>query len=218
MTGWITHNPGWKLLSLALAVLLWLAFVGDPEVAASASVPVQYRNLPKDLEMSSDVVEKMHLEIRGPSGKLRAAQLADLAVVLDLGGVTRPGQRTFTIAPGNINLPSGVTLLRAVPAQVRLQFEQLLTRDVPVEVRFSAAPPEGYQIGEQVVDPPRVRILGPESRVESVISVQTDPIDLSATVGRRDFRVPTSVTDPQVRFEGSTMVSVRVETVRKARK
>jgi len=39
-------NFWWKILSLALSVALWVAFVGESEVAGSVVASVQYHNLP----------------------------------------------------------------------------------------------------------------------------------------------------------------------------
>ncbi|MGA2592327.1 MAG: hypothetical protein ABSH32_20640 [Bryobacteraceae bacterium] len=47
-----TQNVGWKLLSLAAAVLLWIAVASEPELSTFISLPVEYKNLPTDLEIS----------------------------------------------------------------------------------------------------------------------------------------------------------------------
>ncbi len=214
MRRFVTENLGWKLLSVWLAVILWLAFVGDvgdPELATSAWAPVQYKNIPKDLEMSSDVIDRVHLELLGPAGKLSVASLAEAAVVFDLAGVRRAGERTFTIGQSNLRLPEGVVLSRAVPAQVRLQFEPRLSTEVPVQLRVSSPPPHGYEMEPPVITPSSLRIVGPRARVRRIQAVHTDPLDLSAVSGERTFQVPTYVADPQVRFESVPMVEVRIQ-------
>jgi YbbR domain-containing protein len=214
---WLTDNLVWKLLCLALSAALWLIFVGESEVSTLTTAPVQYRNVPKNLEMSSDVLDRMQIEIRGPSGQLNPAQLAEAAVVLDLAQVKGPGQRTFTVRPDNVSLPGGVTFTRAVPAQVRLEFERRLEKDVPVAVRLAAQPPAGYTARAIEVIPRTLRIVGPESRVESVEAAQTDPIDLSGVTESREFPVHAYVADPQVRFDKPPEVRVRFEVRRAAR-
>lgn len=206
----LTENVGWKLVALALALALWFAVVGDPGLATSVSAPIEYRNIPADLEISSEAAEEVHLEVQGPSPQLESNRLARMAVVLDLSSVHLPGERTFTVAQSNVRLPPGVRLVRAVPAQLRLRFERRISREVPVTVRFAGPPPEGYRILSHEVLPPTLRIVGPESRVNSVSSAETDPIDLNAVVGEREFRVQTFVGDPQVRLESPPEVVVRV--------
>jgi len=208
----ITSNWKYKFGSVALAGLLWLGLVEESELATSLLAPIQYRNVPKDLEMSSDVSDRVHLEVRGPASKLGPAVLADTRVLLDLGGVKRAGERTFPIDKGNVVLPSGVELDRASPALVRLHFEPRLTKVVPVRVRIRQRPEVGYEIGAQQLYPGRLEIVGPESRVARIESVETDSIDVDHLKDAGEmFHVHAYLADSQVRFVGDGKVDVRIE-------
>lgn len=208
----LTHRWPYKLFSVIAASVLWLLIVEEPEVGTSILVPVQYRNMPKDLEISSDVRDRIHVEVRGPASKLTPAGLDDASVVLDLGFVRSAGERTFPVKE-NMHIPMGVALDRAVPAQVRVRFEKRVTREVPVVVRIGK-PPAGYEIVSQQVSPGRLRLVGPESRVREVESVETDPVDLTETNESEEFLVQTYVADPQVRVDGDGRVAVRVQLAR----
>ena len=123
----------------------------------------------------------------------------------------QPGEQTFTISANNLTLPPGVSLVRVVPSQIRVRLERRITKDVPVEVRFAGPPPAGYRIVHQDVQPSTVRILGPESRLEHIGAVQTDPVDLSSKLANAEFRVPVFLPDGLVRFEDSNpIVTLRV--------
>ena len=209
MTGIFTSNLGWKMLSLMGAVVLWISVASEPELATVHAVPVEYKSVPDDLEISSDFVETVFLEMRGPEGRLRDMREARSAVVLDLSRVHQPGERTFTIDESNVSLPRGIQLVRAIPAQLRFRFERRVVRQVPVEVRLSA-PHEGYTVESWQADPPAVTVTGPESGVEKTASVITDPIDISGVVGSQQFRVNTYLSEPRVRFQSSSQVAVRV--------
>jgi hypothetical protein len=211
----LIDNIGWKLFALAVSVLLWWGLVGEPTLTTSISVPVQYLNMPADSEFSSDVLERVHLEIRGPSSKLTPEALQEAAVVLNLRQVSTPGERTFPIADADVFVPIGVKLIRAVPSQVRLNFERRLARSVPVIIRFATPPPEGYEIMAQTADPPQVRILGPESRVSEIQAVETDPVNLAGVVSRAEFSVEVFVPDAQVRLDSPRRVRISIEVRKK---
>jgi len=212
----LRKNLAWKILSLLIAVMLWYIIVRDPDLATSVTVPVLFRGMPHELEISSDLPDRVQLEVRGPSKQLAPESLATAAVILDLGSVHEPGERTYTITPENVSLPNGVQLARAIPSQVRLNFEHRLARDVPVRIRISKEPPPGYQVVRQEAVPDKLRIVGPETNVRQVSVVETDAIDLSSVVAAAEFRVQAFVGDPWVRFESSPVVQVKV-WVEKAR-
>ncbi len=206
----LTRNAGWKLFSLLVSLLLWFAFARDPEMGAFVAVPVEYRGMPDDLEISSDLVESVSVDLRGPSEKIANFSAAKSAVVLDFAGIHKPGERTFQIDEQNISVPSGMRLERAIPAQIRLQFEQRTQLAVPVQVRFSGAAPKGYQLDHYNVAPEQLTVVGPESRVKQIEYAVTDPVDLSSVVSESEFHVNAFVGDPHVRFQKPVKISVKV--------
>jgi YbbR-like protein len=119
--GWLTQNLGWKAASLVIATLFWISVSNEPELSTFQSVPVEYKQMPENLEIGSGVDETVRLELRGPSGRLRDLRDAKLAVVLDFSAIHQAGERTFSIDERNVSLPRGIRLVRAIPA--RLQFQ-----------------------------------------------------------------------------------------------
>lgn len=213
MTGIFTTNIGWKLLSLAAAVGLWVSVASEPELATLRSVPVEYKGPPDDLEISSNFVEDVVLEMRGPSSRLRDLRDARPAVVLDFSSVHQPGERTFTIDSSNASLPRGIQLVRSIPEQLRFRFERRITRPVPVDVRLSP-PHDGYAVASVEVTPSTLPVTGPESTVERMRAVTTDPVDISGVIASQQYRVNTYLTEPRARFQSPSQVVVRV-TVKK---
>jgi len=209
MKNFLTHNIGWKLLSLGAAVLLWISVATEPELATFISVHVEYKNLSPALEVSSDVVEAVYLEVRGPSEALRLPEAPRRsAVILDMADV-EPGLHTFNIDSSDVRLPRGVQLVRAIPAQIRMDFEPGATRTVPVEVRFADGLPQDLQVVDAAPEPSALAITGPASRVARVSSVQTDPLTLKPEVGTNSYRLQAYVNDGRVRFQDSPQVTVK---------
>jgi YbbR domain-containing protein len=207
--GILTHNIGWKLLSLAAAVLIWILVASEPELATLESVPVEYKGVPDELEISSEVRENVTLETRGPSGRLRDMGGARPAVVLDFSQVHQPGERTFDLDARNVTLPRGIQLVSVSPAQLRYTFEHRAAREVPVEVRLSPPHP-GYVVVSNEAIPPKLLVIGPASAVGRTSVVTTDPVDISGVISSAQYRVNTYLPEPRVRFQASSHVTVRV--------
>ena len=206
----LTHNLGLKLFSLAAAFGLWLSYSGSRELTTSLPVSVQYRNIPKNIEISSNIVEQVHLILRGPAPLLARLSAAQLPVVIDLAEVSRPGTNTFTISRVNVGLPAGVVLERAIPAQIQLRTEPRISREVPVLPTFEN-PPDGTGVSSWQIVPPRLTVVGPKSRVDAIESVHTDPVDVLAVPEGDEIRTAAFIGDPQVHFADSSIVVLRVQ-------
>jgi YbbR domain-containing protein len=210
----IFNNFLWKLLSLAVAVIIWALVATEPELSTFATVRLEYKNLPDGMEISSDPVSSVVLELRGPQGELRGVgDSLRPAVLIDMSNVD-PGEHTFPISGSNVKLGRGVQLVRSIPAQVRFNFEARRVRSVPVRARFTGEGQNGYEIQGVSVEPRELEITGPRSRVARVASLLTDQIDLSNVTGTSEFHVNVFVEDPFVRFESAPEASVTV-TMRK---
>ena len=207
------QNTGYKILSLLIAVVIWIAVANEPELSSFTSVPVQFKDLPAELEIASQIEESVYLELRGPSGELHNRVSDRSAVVLDMR-LVHPGERAFNISDATIKLPPGVHLVRSIPAQLRFRFELRTTRAVPVAPQFVGVP-VGYEVADSEVTPPVLSITGPESSVDRVHTLSTDSIDLSGVVGQAEFRANAFADDSRVRFISKSGVTVRVSVRRK---
>ena len=167
LLGLVIANPGWKLLSLAIALAVWGVVANEPELATFTTAGIEYKNLPEDLEISSEPVSTVKLELRGPSGQLRGvSDGASPEVILDMSDV-RVGERTFPIGDGNVRLVRGVQLVRAIPSLVRIRFERHAQRTVKVTPRFHDR--DGYEVADYTVNPDSVAVAGPASHIAQIV-------------------------------------------------
>ena len=91
--------------------------------------------------MLSDAPDKVRAELRGPSGRLTRASLAEVFASLDLSGVAGPGEQTFTLSSADFSLPQGVDVLARGALAGALALRPHLIREVPVTIRLKGTPP-----------------------------------------------------------------------------
>lgn len=211
---WLTHNLGWKLLSLLAAFLVWWNIASDPDVAAFLSAPVQFRNYPGNLEISSSIVDTIDVEARGPSGQLRELRSAHLTAVIDFSTVKTPGERTFSLTSKEVQLPRGVVLVRTIPAQLRFTFERRARRELKIDVPTVGNLPAGLSLGSVEVYPPALTVTGPESRVHAAGNAVTDPLDLRQITADAERRMSVYVSEPEVRIVNTPQVTVKIHLER----
>ncbi len=206
----LTQNLYWKLLALAIAIGAWLAVSSEPELATIISMPVEYRNYPKDFEISSDIVSTINVEAKGPAGRLASLHETRNAAVIDFSSVNAPGERTFTLTASALNLPRGVELIRTVPSQLRFNFERRLTRMLPVDVPLSGHLREGLVLDSVDVTPQQLQVGGPENHVLQAEKLMADPLDLTNVTSTVEQTVAVYASDPEVRLLSKPQVTVKI--------
>ncbi|HVO80302.1 MAG TPA: CdaR family protein [Terriglobales bacterium] len=206
---YVMHNFGLKLVSLALAVGLWLAVARDPIAEVPVDVPIELHNIPENLEISSENVPQAQIRVRGPERIIRRLQPSDVHVEIDLRH-TPTGERTFDLSGHNIRVPHDLEVVQVIPGQLHLTFDTRLSRQVEVHPRVIGAFAGGYRIERVVADPPTVTITGPQKHVEAVEAAITDPIDVSGTLEHGTFVTHAYVPDPLVQVVRPVPIRVTV--------
>jgi hypothetical protein len=180
------RNFGTKVLSIGLATLLWGLVAGQREAERSLRVPLEYRNIPLELELLGEPASLVDVRVRGSSGVLGELRGADLVAVLDLRSA-RPGRRLFHLLPGDIAVPAGVKVLLATPSTLSLTFEASAVRTVPVVPDLDGDPANGFIVGRVTTAPATVEVIGPVSAVRLITEATTEPVDITgATTTVRD--------------------------------
>ena len=64
------RHTGLKLMSIALAALLWLAVSGEQIVERPFRIPLEFTNMPPQLEPVGEPPNVVDVRVRGSSGRL----------------------------------------------------------------------------------------------------------------------------------------------------
>ncbi len=208
---YVLKNLPLKLVSLAVAVLLWWVVGRDPIIEIPMTVPLEFHHAPDNLDMNSDSPLQAQITMRGPERLLRQINPSEVHAVIDLEGAV-PGDRTFDLTPKQIRVPRNVEVMQVEPAQFHISFDHSASRSVDVEPRIIGALLSGYSIADVEADPSQVMITGPAKRVHAVENALTDPVDATGVVGRATFTTHAYVTDPLVRVQKPSLIHVTVTT------
>jgi YbbR domain-containing protein len=206
------RNPGLKVLSVALAVLLWLAISRDQLVERSLRVPLEYQNIPEGLEIVGDPPGTVDVRVRGASGALGRLEAGEVVAVLDLQGA-RPGARLFHLLTDQVRSPFGIQVAQISPPTVSLEFERTGQKAVPVKPRVEGEPAPGYVVAQVAAEPASVMVTGPESRLKRLAEATTEPVSVQdASRPVRDV-VTVGVVDSALRLLEARTATVTVDVV-----
>jgi YbbR domain-containing protein len=204
------RHLGLKVLSIALATLLWLSVAGEHIVERSVRVPLEFRNVPDRLEIVGEPPGAIDVRVRGSSAQLSKLQPGEIVVVVDLSGA-RPGARLFPVRADEIRAPFGVEIAQVAQSTVSLELEKAARRTVPVVPATQGDPAPGYVIGRISSEPATVDVAGPESHVRQVAEATTEPVVVTGARARVRDVVTVGVLDPAVRLAQPVTATVLVD-------
>jgi len=179
-------NLGLKFTALLLALLVYLNVYTDRPTTMLAAFPIEYTELDDSLSLSGSVPSVVQAELRGTGKQLIFMRVKEPRMKLSLAGARR-GRLDRALAPSDLPLPpeGGMTVENLVgPRVVTLDIDRKAHRDIRVTARISGQPAPGYHwAGVAVLDPPRVRVTGPEQELLGLDSLVLLPVHLD---GKRD--------------------------------
>src|SRR6185436_20217733 len=194
-----------KLLSLAIAIVLWLLVTGQNQpVTAHLNVQLNFIR-PQSLEISNDPPRTVDVMLTGSRNKLDELTTVDITD-------QRAGERVLRLADkAQIALPQGIKVDGYQPSAIPIRLEEIVERQVPVEPKLEGKPAEGFEVYSVYLNKSTVAVRGPASRVNALQKIATESIWLA---GRKESfpasTVALDVPDPKVDLL-EPMVNVAVE-------
>lgn len=209
MPSFTFRNLGLKLLSVCVASLLWLVVAGERVVERVIRVPVEFQNLPADLEIVGNPPEQIEVRVRGGSGTLNRLDPGDLSMVLDLLAA-RTGRRLFHLTPGQVNTPYAVEVVQVSPSSATIEFETTGIRVVRVQPEIDGTPAEGFEVVSVESVPATVEVAGPESALLALGEAITEPVSIAGQSRTVREIVTVGVVDSSIRVRAPQTATVTV--------
>ena len=188
-----------KLLSLAIALVLWLLVTGQNQpVTAHVNVQLNFIR-PQSLEISNDPPRTVDVTLTGSRSKLDDLTSLDLVATVDISD-QHAGERILRLADkAQITLPQGIKVDGFQPSAVPIRLEEIVDRQVPVEPKVEGTPAAGFEVYSVKPDKGSIAVRGPASRVNSLQKVLTESVWVD---GRKESftakNIATDVPDPKV--------------------
>jgi YbbR domain-containing protein len=215
LKGLVVRNWGLKLVSLVLALALWLVLVPADKILAekTLTVPLEMRDIPENMEIVERSVSTVDVTVRAPSRILDQISPSTVSARLGLEKAT-VYQLEYPLNKSIISLPDEADVIEVRPnkVQIKLEWTREATLDVHPSIRGKVA--AGFRIVKIEVDPKQVIVSGPESRVKTKEPVTTAPVDVTDLNRTKDFEVDLILPRAELRLvssQTSAVVRVTVE-------
>ncbi len=197
----MTRSRGRRLAALALAGAV---VAGCAREEASRRVMVELAiELPPETEKvpAAPLPPRIAVTVRGPREQVERLRAGDAGpIALDL----RSAPARIDLSAATVPLPAGLEVVTVDPAALDLRWDEILTRDVPLQLTAINTPLDGFVLaGELAPSPTTVRVRGPKTLVERLAPIATEPFDLQGlAAGKHVQRVAIERPAPPLVCEG----------------
>ncbi len=167
------------VLSVLLAIVLWLFVTGDkitrttPAIKVWQDVPIRVENLNQDYVIT-DMKTTVDITLEGLPDAFEELPIQELDAFVDLAG-KEAGTHLVRVQG---RPPRGLSLVLMEPEQVRIVIEAYYSEDLEVELEFIGEPAQGWELTGYTLLPETVLVGAQESLFEKVELVKMI-IDLS---------------------------------------
>jgi YbbR domain-containing protein len=153
------------LLSFILALLIWVnaSQTEDPIQDRWLQIVMEYVGQPEDSILLSTKRQSAQVFFEGAASVITQMTANDFSAIVDLSEVPF-GQEMQVDIQVRTSIPDVTILSRPEPVSVLL--EQLVTREITIELDIRGDVARGHVQGDPLIDPQSVAISGPASRVE----------------------------------------------------
>ena len=156
-----------KIISVLLAVLLWVYVVGirGPDTTKSVEAQLMAVNVPQGYVLAG-TLPTVTVTLRGPMNTLWNVTSGYVTPTVDFRGRSE-GSFIASVQAQVVGL-TGVTVETVAPKEVNVQLERLETITVPVHAEVSGTLPLSLVLGTLRVEPESIEVSGPGSLVSQV--------------------------------------------------
>jgi hypothetical protein len=204
----LTENPGTKVASLVVALVLWFALAYRTEtITRGFEVPVGYRNVPPDWAIEEVTPEKVRVTLSGIQRQFDYDH-SNMMVLLNLSNLVE-GMQSVQIVESDVVKPAGPSLKQITPGAVTISAYRTTRIKLPVKFESIGTIAQGLELIGTHITPDSLTIRIRKAVKDSVSSLSTFPVNLGGVL--RDTTIIAGVVLPPYSFsQGETPLRVRV--------
>ncbi len=197
MDKWLRNPNVVRIIALTLGILLWGVVHLDEQqskpvpLASNTTTSQEFENISivmsglDESKYQLAGVEPMNvrLRVRGSSSAIKKINTEISKVLLDLSTV-KSGDQAIKLT--HTGFPSGLSV-EIIPPSVIVRIEEKLTKEMPVAISLKGKPKDGFVAGTPIIQPNRVFVTVPESKLDNVevIRGEINITDASETVSKQ---------------------------------
>jgi len=174
---WLLKNIDIKLLSLFLAVILWVYVASgeNPIIENYIDVSLGVSNL-KDNLVIKEIPENISIGIKGSKDMLSNLSSDKITGIINLSEINESGIYKIKV---ETDAPQRVEIIRVIPSEIKVEVEKILTKTMEITYSLIGVPEKGYSLaGAPEFKNSKIKATGAQSKLDLIKQVVC-PIDIS---------------------------------------
>ncbi len=164
---WFLKNIDIKLLSLFLAIILWLYIAGgeNPIEENFIDISLTSSNLSEGFALK-EFPTNVSIGIKGPKNIITNISTLQISGVVNFSEINNEGLYKLKV---EVVAPKGTQITRIIPPEIKVEVEKVLTKEIEVEYSLIGVPEKGYSLtDEPQFNPSKVKVIGAQSVLENI--------------------------------------------------
>lgn len=173
LTNWAYKIGG---LVISLSLFSFVHFEQDAQI--TKRVDLRWDGIPANRMIMDENLPEIRMVLEGPGTLLR--QVQDRPLIFDASVAELVlGQNLVRINSEAMDIPRGVQIRRISPAAVEVEYLEVETKELPIQVRYVGDVAEGYRLAQVRIAPSVAVVTARKGDLDGVTFLTTKPIELT---------------------------------------
>jgi YbbR domain-containing protein len=160
-----------------LAFLLWFMVKMNSTYQYTYDIPIQFVNLDPERVFKKPFDAQVRIEFSGKGIDLLRMNFYKVIYQIDLSGVPEKSAFDLSKHPEYVNMPGELEVtVKSVlrPRNIALEFDQKVTKRIPVAVDYELSEPAGFILVSISVQPDSIQLTGPSEMFKNIRQITTE--------------------------------------------
>ena len=205
-----SQNLGLKVIALALAVAAWWFVAGESKVLVSFTIPLEIRNVPKEMTITNKPERQVEVRLSGPSSLLSGMRPSEVSAAVDLAA-GRAGRQYFTLDDRSVKVPPGIKVQRIYPSSVEVVLDRTERRRIAVAARIGGGAAVRKRVAKVEVDPPSIEVEALPEEFARMPVIYTEEVVPDRTDSAYSAIARVETREAHAKIVGNPNVRVKIE-------
>jgi YbbR domain-containing protein len=195
-----------KILSVFISLLLWVYVSNSEHISIDKNIELEIL-YPSNVSLVNETPKEIVYSLKGPRAIVRLILDREEKLTIDLRNqkVDSHHRHFFNFKATDIDLPIGVQVLKILPQNIELTFDEKIKKSLPVTLQTIGAIHQNFKLFNSKISPTHLEVYGPKKELNNLKEISAGPVDLSGLKGTGRKPLPVVGLSERVSLSSDTL-------------